>query len=179
MSENPSIVAVSVKGETSGISKNQQSSITLLADQGIEDDIHQQRNEREVSLLRNEDLDELNKTRTGLGPLAPGQLGENITTRHLELQILMKGTKLRFFQDTASENTPVVTITGMRRAGPKIESYEKGLKEKCVSKDTDGKEVGSKLGVFGVVDVGGKIEEGMQIAVEQPTEDPKPLEFLN
>src|SRR5436309_15763698 len=102
------------------LTKPGQPSIRLLAGLGIEGDAHMgvtvkhrsrvardpsQPNLRQVHLLHAELHDELR--RAGFD-LVPGQMGENVTTRGVDLLTLPSGTRLHV------GDTAVVEITGLR-----------------------------------------------------------------
>ncbi len=179
MSSDPSVVAVALgPSQHSDISKQKESVIELVAGHGIEGDRHADKPGRHVSLLQNESLEELNGTNKGLDRVLPSQLGENITTRGLNLAELNAGTKLRFVDGNGDGCSAVVKLTGLRRAGEKLETRQKGLKERCVLRDASGMEVGSKVGVFGVVDTSGVVKPGMRIDVVKPVGESKPLEII-
>ncbi len=101
------IAAVS-RSATHTMRKGDQSEICLLAGLGVEDDAHagitvkhrsrvardpNQPNLRQVHLIHAELHDEL---RAAGFDLAPGQMGENITTEGIDLLGLPTGTRLRF-----------------------------------------------------------------------------------
>lgn len=115
----------------------------------------------------------------------PGDLGENITTRGIDLLGLGRGTKLRFVRSELAEekaesgrsdkewerevkDAPCVVITGLRNPCLQIEKFRKGLQEKFIERGgEDGREiVARKAGVMSVVEVGGRVEVGMRIVVE-------------
>src|SRR5205809_8131720 len=112
MSE-PRVVAVS-SSPRHGIGKHNRAVIRLLPDLGVEGDAHQGRavrhrwrvardptqpNLRQVHLMHAELLDELQ--------VAPGRMGENVTTRGIDLLGLPTGTRLRLGGDA------VVEVTGL------------------------------------------------------------------
>lgn len=86
----------------------------------------------------------------------------------------------RFVITTASTEpmesiTAVVTITGQRTPCQKINKRfgfdtGKGLTEKCIVKDEQGKIKYNKAGVLGIVETGGVVRPGMSIVVESPEE---------
>lgn len=168
MSPGHSVVAVALSPVHTGLAKRKKSSITLIAQSGVEDDCHAGDTHRQVSLLQFESLEELNDRNNGIDCILPTELGENITTKGLNLAILKQGTKLRFNSSNGDENGAVIELSGLRRAGEKLENRQRGLKERCTVKDASGAEVGSKVGVFGVVVVGGVVKPGMDIVVENP-----------
>jgi len=103
ISEAPIVTAVAA-GKKHQFSKKIQSTITLLAGFGVESDVHcgayvqhlydkaknpTRPNLRQVHLVQQELLEQL---RTLGFALTPGQLGENITTLHINLPRLAEGT---------------------------------------------------------------------------------------
>jgi hypothetical protein len=157
-----------------GFSKERQHCIGLRAGLGVEGDGHcgaavqhlfdrardpTRANLRQVHLIEAELLDELG--RQGFA-VAPGQLGENITTRHLDLVQLKAGTLLHLGA------TAVVRLTGLREPCVKIGRFQEGLR-KAVTVRRDG--CTFMLGaVMAVVTASGKVSEGDRILVEASKE---------
>jgi len=104
----------------------------------------------------------------------PGDLGENVTTRGLRLLERPTGTKLHFLppatRTMTKEPHPVVVLTGLRNPCPQIQKFRSGLQEKFIVRDAERNIVERKAGVMSTVEVGGVIEVGMQILVEEPAE---------
>ncbi|MCJ1460175.1 hypothetical protein MMC28_010554 [Mycoblastus sanguinarius] len=100
-------------------------------------------------------------------PVQPGQLGENITTRGINLLALGRGTRLKFVGQ-GGKACPVVKVTGLRHPCKKIDEFRKGLKDKVLYKDgnKETKTVQRRAGVMGVVEVGGLVEPGMRVLVQ-------------
>lgn len=179
MSSQHCVVAVALSRVHTGLPKYTKSFITLIAQSGVKGDCHAGDTHRQVSLLQLESLEELNGRNNNVDCILPGQLGENITTKGLNLSSLKRGTKLRFNDRNSDQDGAVIELSGLRRAGEKLEKRQSGLKERCTVKDLGGTEVGSKVGVFGVVIFGGVVEPGMGIVVEVPGgEELEPLEFI-
>ena len=61
-----------------------------------------------------------------------------------------------------------MVVTGLRNPCPQIEKFRKGLKEKFIVRDDDGRIIGRKAGVMSIVEEGGIITPGMKILVEKP-----------
>ena len=102
--------------------------------------------------------------------IQPGQIGENITTADIDLFALGKGDKLHFYSPAAkhaSDAHAVVVVTGLRKPGPKLEQFREGLKECFTVRDEMGNVVGRTAGIMGTVEVGGAVQVGMNIVVEQ------------
>lgn len=99
--------------------------------------------------------------------MQPCDIGENLTTKGVDLLGLGRGTKLHFGKRNHGEHV-VVEITGLRNPCPQIDKFRQGLKEKFIIRDETRNIVGRKAGVMGVVTSGGKIRKGMKITVEEP-----------
>jgi hypothetical protein len=65
---------------------------------------------------------------------------------------------------------PIVVLTGLRNPCPQIQKFRTGLQEKFIVRDEERKIVERKAGVMSVVEVGGVIEVGMRVVVEEPAE---------
>ena len=102
--------------------------------------------------------------------LAPGQLGENITTKGVDLLSLPTGTKLKI------GNNAVVEITGLRNPCIQIDQFQKGLLKAVLYKDAEGKLV-REAGVMGIVLVGGEIYPGDPIVIDLPPKPHQPLVY--
>lgn len=111
----------------------------------------------------------------------PGDLGENVTTQGLRLLERSRGTKLHFLPPSTSTSPvegmiaetpdhPVVVLTGLRNPCPQIHKFRSGLQESFIVRDEERKIIERKAGVMSTVEVGGVIEVGMQILVEEPAE---------
>lgn len=162
-------------------SKPAQSAIRLLAGLGVEGDAHAgetvkhrsrvavdptQPNLRQVHLVHAELLDELNAAGFDV---APGQMGENVLTRGLDLLGLPVGTKLRLGVEA------LVEITGLRNPCAQIEAFRPGLLAAVLGRDAEGRIV-RKAGIMGVVLEGGVIQQGDAIAVTLPALPHRALE---
>ena len=121
--------------------KTTQHSIKLLAGLGVEGDAHcgekvkhrsrvakdpDQPNLRQVHLIHAELHDELNNA--GFDIL-PGQMGENITTRGIDLLKLSTDTKLHIGKEA------VIQVTGLRNPCGQLDSFKSGLKAAVLDKD--------------------------------------------
>ena len=156
-------------------------SIRLLKGLGVEGDAHAgetvkhrsrvrrdptQPNLRQVHLVHSELFDELR----GKGfTVTPGDIGENVTTRGIDLLALPTGTRLRL-GDTAT-----VEITGLRNPCVQLDNFQKGLMAATLDKDADGNLI-RKAGVMGVVLVGGEVRPGDAITIDLPSGDHRPLQ---
>jgi MOSC domain-containing protein YiiM len=154
-------------------SKVPSSYITLIAGYGVQSDAHcgvtvqqsakvatnpNQPNLRQVHLMHEELFDELARDGYQIGS---GNLGENVTTRGVDLLGLPRGTRLRIGSQA------VVEVTGLRNPGPRIESYKQGLLSKVLFKDKYGNLV-RKAGIMGVVVTSGHVMPGDAIQVDVP-----------
>ena len=162
------VTAVSRRAEHN-VSKLNQDSIRLLAGIGVEDDVHggmPRPNLRQVHLIHEELHDELGER--GF-PVEAGEMGENVTTRGLELLSLPAGTKLTLGGDA------VVEITGLRDPCVQLEGIHKGLMKAVLDRDEQGRLV-RKIGVMAIVLAAGEIRPGDPISVELPPPPHVPLE---
>ncbi|WP_328911934.1 MULTISPECIES: MOSC domain-containing protein [unclassified Streptomyces] len=174
------VIAVS-RDATHRFSKVNQNSIRLVAGLGVEGDAHlgvtvqhrsrvardpTQPNLRQVHLIHSELFDEL---RTAGYEITPGDLGENVTTRGLDLLGLPVGTRLRIGADA------LIEVTGLRNPCLQIEHFRSGLLRQVVGRDETGAVV-RKGGIMSVVLEGGDIRPGDPIAVILPAAPHRPLE---
>jgi len=166
------VISVSA-GKRHGLLKAAQLSIRLLAGHGVEGDAHfgvrikhRSRarfnpglpNLRQVHLLHGELLDEL--VASGF-PVAPAMLGENVTTRGVDLLALPRGTRLRLGTDVTVE------VTGLRNPCIQLERMMPGLMDACLGRDADGGLI-RKAGVMAIVLTGGEVSAGDGVAIELP-----------
>ena len=164
-------------------SKSAHASIRLVAGLGVESDAHlgarvqhrsrvaqdpSQPNLRQVHLLPSELFDELASDGFIVGP---GELGENITTRDLELRLLPAGSMLRIGDEA------LVALTGLRNPCKQIETYRDGLLKAVLDRDASGAVI-RKAGVMGVVVLGGEVKPGDSIEVAFPPAPHRPLERI-
>ncbi len=174
------VVAVS-RSAAHTFSKGQESEIRLLAGLGVDGDAHlgetvkhrsrvardpTQPNLRQVHLIHAELFDEL--AAAGYS-VAPGQIGENVTTRGIDLLGLATGTRLRLGAGA------VVEITGLRNPCTQINGIADRQLSAVLTRQPDGT-VTRKSGVMGVVRVSGVVRPGDPIRVEAPAEPHYPLE---
>jgi MOSC domain-containing protein YiiM len=180
--EQPSGVVVAVhRDATHRFTKAPVDRITLLAGLGVEGDAHAGRtvqhrsrvrrdptqpNLRQVHLMHAELLEGV----TGLGyDVAPGNLGENVTTRGVDLLDLPVGAVLHLGPDAQVE------ITGLRNPCVQIDRFRTGLLKEMVRTTDDGTVV-RLAGVMGVVTVGGDVRPGDVVRVSLPAAPHRPLE---
>ncbi|MGK5543301.1 MOSC domain-containing protein [Streptomyces sp. URMC 127] len=161
--------------------KPNRAGITLLAGIGVEGDVHAgvtvkhrsriaqdpaQPNLRQVHLIQEELFAELRQE--GF-TVAPGELGENITTSGLDLLGLPVGTLLHIGDEA------IVEVTGLRNPCLQIDNFQKGLLKKVVGYDEAGHIV-RKAGIMSVVKAGGRVRPGDPITVELPDKPHRPLD---
>jgi len=173
------VVAVSSKAEH-GVDKPNRPSVRLVAGEGVEGDAHRgatvkhrsrvardpaKPNLRQVHLLHAELLDEL--TAAGFD-VAPGRMGENVTTRGVDLLALPTGARLRLGADA------VVELTGLRNPCDQLEGLQTGLRGAVLDRDAAGNVV-RKAGVMAVVVRGGEVRPGDALSVELPPDGGRPL----
>jgi len=125
-------------------------------------------NLRQVHLIPAELHDELNASGFNV---AAGDLGENITTRGIDLIKLPRGTQLHIGE------AAVVEVTGLRNPCHQIEKFQDGLLKACLGRDADGNLV-RKTGVMSVILSGGEVRAGDVIRVVLPVEPHQPLEVV-
>lgn len=155
--------------------------ITLIAGLGVAGDVHAgvtvkhrsrvaqdptQPNLRQVHLIHHELFAELREQ--GF-EVAPGDLGENVTTSGIDLLGLPVGTLLHLGDEA------VVEVKGLRNPCLQIDHFQDGLLKQVVSRNADGTLV-RKAGIMGVVAVGGVVRAGDPIRTELPAEPHHPLE---
>jgi MOSC domain-containing protein YiiM len=125
-----------------------------------------QPNLRQVHLIHSELFDEVAE----LGhDVSPGDMGENITTRGIDLLGLPRGTWLQLGASA------VVEITGLRNPCVQIDGFDPGLLKAVLGKDEDGAVV-RKGGVMAIVIAGGVVRAGDGIAIQLPAEPHTALE---
>ena len=90
-----------------------------------------------------------------------GDLGENVTTRGVDLLALPTGTRLHLGR------TAVVEVTGLRNPCAQIERFRVGLLARVLGRDKEGDPV-RKAGVMGIVLVGGEVRANDALLVELP-----------
>ena len=162
-------------------SKPNSDSIRLLEGLGVEGDAHMgatvkhrsrvradasQPNLRQVHLIHAELHDELN---AGGFDVAAGQMGENVTTRGVDLLGLPAGARLQLGEEA------VVEVTGLRNPCKQLDTVRPGLMQAVLGRDEDGGLI-RRSGVMGVVLSAGEVRPGDAIEVELPDEPHRPLE---
>ncbi len=177
---NPHIVSVSLSPSHT-FSKGLGAEITLLAGLGIEGDAHcgvtvkhrsrvardpTQPNLRQVHLIHSELFDEL--AVQGF-KVAPGQIGENIATRCVNLLALPVDTELHLGP------TAIIGLTGLRNPCEQLNQFQVGLMSAVLGRTPTGALV-RKSGVMAVVLAGGVVRPGDAIVVQLPVAPHRGLE---
>ena len=149
-------------------SKTSADAVTLLEGLGVEGDAHagiydrhrsharfdpRRPNLRQVHLLQGELLEELD--------VPPGALGENVTTRGIDLLALSAGTRLHLGPEA------VLELTGLRNPCVQIDRYREGLLRRVVGRADDGSTL-LRAGVMSVVRRGGTVRAGDVVQVVVP-----------
>jgi MOSC domain-containing protein YiiM len=173
------VVAV-CRGPTHSFGKPVVEAIRLVEGVGVEGDAHfgrtvqhlsrvavdpTQPNLRQVHLIHDELHHELRAAGFDVGP---GQMGENITTRGVDLLGLPVGTLLHLGDEA------VVEVTGLRNPCKQLDAFRPGLMAAVLDRDESGTLV-RKSGVMGVVRVGGVVRAGDRVRVEVPAGPNKAL----
>ncbi|MGJ3629764.1 MOSC domain-containing protein [Sphingomonas sp. MMS24-JH45] len=174
------VVAVA-RDATHRFSKHPADRIEIVAGVGVVADAHAgttvkhrsrvaidptQPNLRQVHLIHRELFDELAAKGFAVGP---ADLGENVTTRGVDLLALPTGAVLRIGADA------VLEVTGLRNPCAQIERFRPGLLAAVLDRGADGAVI-RKAGVMAVVRCGGVIRAGDAIAVDLPPLPHRPLE---
>ena len=123
-------------------------------------------NLRQVHLIHAELHDELRAAGFLLGH---GQMGENITTRGIDLLGLPTGARLRLGDHA------IVEITGLRNPCAQLNKLRPGLMKATLARDAAGNLI-RKAGVMGIVLEGGDVRAGDPIEVEVPDGPFRPLQ---
>jgi MOSC domain-containing protein YiiM len=173
------VVSVSLSASHS-FSKPVAESIRLLTGLGVEGDAHcgalvkhryhvrkdpTRPNRSQVHLLQSELFGEL--AAKGI-VIAPGEMGENITTAGVDLLHLPTGTLLRIGASA------VIEVTGLRNPCVQMNELRAGLMQAVIERDAAGK-VTRKAGIMAIVVAGGDVRVGDAIRVELPPEPWQPL----
>ena len=162
-------------------SKSNQQSIKLLAGIGVEGDAHSgktvkhrsrvakdpsQPNLRQVHLIHAELHDEL--LAKGFN-IFPGQMGENITTRRINLLKLPTDTLLHIGNDA------VIKVTGLRNPCAQLNRFQSGLMTAVLDQDEQGNII-RKAGIMSIVIATGVVNIGDRIQIEFPSQPYRSLE---
>jgi MOSC domain-containing protein YiiM len=175
-----SVSAVSASA-SHGVDKPAQDAIQLVTGRGVRGDAHEgetvqhrsrvardptQPNLRQVHLLD----EELFAALAGKGfDLRPGLLGENVTTRGLDLLGLPTGATLHL------GTSAVVEVTGLRNPCGQLNGIQAGLMGATRERDDAGNVV-RKAGIMAIVLADGEVRAGDEIRVMLPEGAHRPLE---
>ena len=170
--DHAEVVAVS-RSDVHLFSKPVQNMVDLVAGLGVAGDTHAgvtvqhrsrvaadptQPNLRQVHFIHAELHDELRE----LGfDVEPGQLGENVTTRGIDLLGLPRGARLQL------GSSAVVEVTGLRNPCRQLDGFRPGLMKAVLGRDEQGRVI-RKAGIMGVVLLGGPVRPRDRILVELP-----------
>jgi MOSC domain-containing protein YiiM len=173
------VTAVSRSGRH-GPRKSNEDAIVLVEGVGVEGDAHAgttvqhlsrmrrdptQPNLRQVHLIHSELHDELRERGFDV---SPGEMGENVTTRGVDLLGLPAGTRLRLGGQAELE------VTGLRTPCKQLEGIAPGLMAATLERRNG--DLVRRAGVMAVVICGGEVRPGDPIAVELPSEPRRALE---
>jgi MOSC domain-containing protein YiiM len=162
------------------MSKPARETIKLLAGLGVDGDAHlgktvkhrsrvardpSEPNLRQVHLIYAELHDEL---RAAGFVIAPGEMGENITTSGVDLLGLPSGTRLHL------GDAAIIEVTGLRNPCRQLDGLRPGLMAATLDRDAEGNLI-RKAGVMAVVIEGGVVRAGDRIGVELPAAPHQPL----
>ncbi len=179
MPSNGTVDAVS-RSATHTLIKPNQDYIRLVEGLGVEGDAHlgktvkhrsrvardpSQPNLRQVHFIHAELHDEL---RLKDFDVRAGQMGENITTRGIDLLALPTGTRLHL------GDTAIVEVTGLRNPCAQLDEIQAGLMAATLENGADGTLI-RKAGIMSIVLAGGTVQPGDTIDVEMPEEPFRPL----
>jgi MOSC domain-containing protein YiiM len=117
-----------------------------------------QPNLRQVHLIHLELIDEL---RDQGFRMEPAVMGENITTKGIDLPALPRDSNLRIGEET------ILRVTGLRNPCHQLDDYRPGLMQAVLDRDEEGNLV-RKAGIVSVVETGGIIRRGDEVVVEKP-----------
>lgn len=161
-------------------SKRRVADVRLIAGIGVEGDAHAgptvqhlsrvRRNPslpnlRQVHLIHGELQDELTARGFGVGA---GDMGENVTTRGVDLLALPTGTVLRLGRQAEVE------LTGLRNPCRQLDRFADGLFAAVLDRNPEG-ELVRKAGVMAIVRTGGDVRVGDPITVHLPDSPHRPL----
>ena len=174
------VIAVSRSADHT-FTKPNEASIRLLTGLGVEGDTHlgvtvQHRSDvrkdqtrlnlRQVHLMHAELHDELQAAGFDV---SAGKMGENVTTRGIDLLALPAGTRLRLGTEA------VIEITGLRNPCRQLDAYQQGLTAAVLDRDAVGNLI-RKAGVMAIVISDGEIRTGDSIDVTLPPEPHRALQ---
>lgn len=167
------VVAAVAAHSLHAFSKVPQASILLVAGLGVDGDAHAgvtvkhrsrvavdptRPNLRQVHLIHGELHDALKAQGFAVHP---GAMGENVTTRGLDLLALPRGARLRLGA------TAIVEVTGLRNPCLQLDRFQPGLMAATFGR-SEGGDLIRKAGIMGIVINGGRVGPGDRIEIEWP-----------
>lgn len=176
----PGMITAVSRSATHTLTKPNEDSIRLRAGLGVDGDAHAGEtvrhlsrlekfgnapNLRQVHLIHEELFEEL---RDAGFSVVPGQMGENVTTRGVDLLALPKGTRLHLGSEA------VVEVTGLRNPCRQLNRIQPGLMAATLARDMAGN-LRRKAGIMAIVLSGGDVRRGDRIRIELPAEPHQPL----
>jgi hypothetical protein len=177
----PAIVAAVHASPSHTFTKLAASAIRLLPGLGVEGDAHMgefvkhrsrvardpsQPNLRQVHLIHAELHDALQQQGFAV---SAGQMGENITTRGLDLLGIPTGARLHLGAEA------IVEVTGLRNPCAQLDGLQPGLMAAVLDRDEHGKLI-RKAGIMAIVLAGGLVRPNDPIRLELPPGPRLPLE---
>ena len=177
--EQPAVIAVA-RDDAHRFSKPLRDEITLITGHGVEGDAHAGPtmirrlrykptetlpNLRQVHLIQRELFDDL--AVDGFD-VAPGDLGENITTTGIDLLALPRGTRLRLGDHAEVE------LTGLRNPCTQLDTWHPGLMKRLIRRRNG--VIVRLAGVMAIVVRGGRVRPGDALTVTAPPEPHEPLQ---
>jgi MOSC domain-containing protein YiiM len=117
-------------------------------------------NLRQVHLIHAELHDELRERGFAV---SAGQMGENVTTRGVDLLGLPAGARLHL------GDLAVIEVTGLRNPCAQLDRIQRGLMGATLERGQDGSLI-RKAGIMAVVLAGGEVRPGDPIRVALPAE---------
>ena len=176
----PGMITAVSRSATHTLTKPNEDSIRLRAGLGVDGDAHAGEtvrhlsrlekfgnapNLRQVHLIHEELFEEL---RDAGFSVVPGQMGENVTTRGVDLLALPKGTRLHLGSEA------VVEVTGLRNPCRQLNRIQPGLMAATLARDMAGN-LRRKAGIMAIVLSGGDVRRGDRIRIELPAKPHQPL----
>jgi MOSC domain-containing protein YiiM len=175
------IVAAVSRSRDHTFSKMNEPMIRLVAGLGVESDAHlgekvthryhAQKNPdapnlRQVHLMHEELFAEL---RAAGFDICAGAIGENITTRGLDILALPTGARLRLGTEA------LIEVMGLRNPCRQIDAFQPGLRAALLKRDSAGHLL-RKAGIMAIVLRGGDVKPGDAVTVEFPAGEHRPLQ---
>ncbi len=170
--ETPHVVSVNSK-PTPGVGKIPRDVVTLVTNHGVDGDYHagefvrhrsraektpELPNARQVHFMASELFEEV--AAHGI-TVTPGAMGENVTTRGIDLFALAPGARLHL------GDSAIVEITGCRNPCNQLDGVDPRLLGLVAIKQPDGS-ILRKAGIMGIVLKGGPVRPGDPIRIEVP-----------